>query len=244
MARVLVTLLAANLLAFLWLRGTFDDYLGAGRDPERLSLQVEANRLQVIGGERPPAGALPAQPAGTASGSPMPVPPVPAASGGAGVLVCNELSALDESALVRVRAFFSEYPTAYSTEIQAESEPPLLLVYTLPVEDQAAAQRKLIDFRRQGFENLAIIQTGKYRLGMSFGTFRTEDQARALVERLTQRGVRNLRIGQLEPAILRASVRYRYSANEAGPTTEARDKLAALLTQLVLSPKPCDPPRP
>lgn len=243
MARVLVTLLAANLLAFLWLSGTFDNYLGAGRDPERLSLQVEANRLQVIGGERPPAGPIPAQPAASTDGSSAPAAPGPAAAAGAAALVCAEISALDEAALVKVRAFFSENPTAYSTEIQAESEPPLWLVYTLPVEDLPAAQRKLNDFKRQGFENLAIIPTGRYRLGMSFGTFRTEDQARTLVERLTQRGVRNLRIGQLEPAIVRASVRYRYSTSESGPSAQTRDKLAALLAQLSLTPKPCDPPR-
>lgn len=244
MARVLVTLLAANLLAFLWLRGTFDDYLGAGRDPERLTQQVEANRLQVIGGERSPAGVVPSQSAAPATGSASPALPAPAATAGAGVMVCAEISPLDEAALIRMRAFFAEYPSAYSTEIQAESEPPLMLVYTLPTEDLVAAQRKLADFKRQGFENLTIIQSGKYRLGMSFGTFRSEEQARALVERLTQRGVRNLRVGQLEPALVRASVRYRFITSDAGPPQEARDKLATLLSQQALSPKPCDATRP
>lgn len=241
MARVLVTLLAANLLAFLWLRGTFDDYLGAGRDPERLGQQVEANRLLVMGGERPSAGAPPSQSPAPAGGSSS-----PASSGSPAItaaMVCAEISPLDEAALIKVRAFFSEYPSAFSTEIQAESEPPLLLVYTLPTEDLAAAQRKLSDFKRQGFENLAIIQTGRYRLGMSFGTFRSEDQARTLIERLTQRGVRNLRIGQLEPALVRASVRYRFSTGDTGPSAEARDKLATMLAQQALSPKPCDAPR-
>lgn len=62
MLRLLLTLIAANLLALLWWQGALDSIVGSGRDPERVRQQVDADRLRVVPLDRLKNGAAPGQP--------------------------------------------------------------------------------------------------------------------------------------------------------------------------------------
>ena len=52
MRRVLLLLVLANLVAFLWWRGYLDDLITNAREPERVRQQVEPDRLRVLPPER------------------------------------------------------------------------------------------------------------------------------------------------------------------------------------------------
>lgn len=302
MLRILLTLVAANLLAFLWIRGSFDSLLAGARDPDRLNQQVEADRLRVAAADRAantagakpsarpapgaasstpagaggPAGATagvgaPVQPAnpaaagnnpgatpagGSATGAPAggspasgaPSEPVNAttipsgglaARGDLSLLACSEFGPLDDSKLIRARNFFNEHAAYFMSEVEPVEDPPLFLVYALASESMQQAQRKLLDFKRQGFEGIAIINEGQYRLSMSFGTFRTEEAAKAVVENLTRRGVRNLKIAGRDLSNSKSMIRYRYQAGDQGPPKEISDKLIALGGELGVTPNLC-----
>lgn len=69
MRRLLILLVLANVLAFCWWRGWFDDYLGSPRDPDRAARQVGADRLVIVPLSRLPSGNVaPAGGAGDAQG--------------------------------------------------------------------------------------------------------------------------------------------------------------------------------
>lgn len=158
------------------------------------------------------------------------------------VLACNEFATLNATRLARARSFFGQHPAYFEIETDVLEEGVSLLVYTPPVENQAAAQKKLADFRRQGFEDIAIISEGPQRLGMSFGTFKHEAAARAMVDNLTNRGVRNLRIAERDAS--RTLLRYRYPGGDNGLPRDLRVRLTALAAEIGQTPRACTAARP
>jgi hypothetical protein len=295
MPRILLTLLAANFLVFMWLRGAFDSYLTGARDPDRLNQQVDAERLRVASASRAqptPAGkptvstpgavpvpgagspvaadssnANPGLNSGAANATPAPASApasatasAPGSNTGTGtesrpaaapnaptlpltldanLLACSELAPLDELLLARARKFFADNSAYFVTEVDAIDEPPSFLVYSVPSEDLAAAQRKFVDFKRQGFEGITVITEGPRRFGMSFGTVRSEALAKAMVDSLTRRGVRSLRIDGRDPNAVRTVIRFRYQAGDQGLPTEVSKELQSLSTELGLKPVSC-----
>ncbi len=278
MLRILLTLLAANFLVFLWLRGSFDSYLSGGRDPDRVNQQVDAERLRVAPpGRAPNAGAskpttnlpgvVPGQSGVSApvADSTAAIPGVGAPGGGisdpsggrtgsaanpdnpgnlpsrmnTNLLNCSEFAPLDAAKLTQARKFFSEHAAYFVSEIDSVPAPAIFRVYTLPLDGPEAAQKKFNDFRRQGFEGIAVITEGSQRWGMSFGAVATEALAKAMVESLTRRGVRNLRIDSGDPDASKSLVRFRYQGGEQGLPPEVNKDLLALGAELGLKPVDC-----
>ena len=278
MLRILLTLLAANLLVFLWLRGSFDSYLPGGRDPDRVNQQVDAERLRVAptgrgqnagtskAGMNLP-GVVPGQSgvAAPAAETPASIPGVVAPGSGVSdplggragnaanpdnpgntparintnLLSCSEFAPLDAAKLTQARKFFSEHAAYFVSEIDAVQEPASFRVYTLPVDSLEAAQKKFNDFKRQGFEGIAVITEGSQRWGMSFGALGTEALARAMVESLSRRGVRNLRIDSGDPDTSKSLVRFRYQGGDQGLPPEVNKELLAFGAELGIKPVVC-----
>jgi hypothetical protein len=243
MFRVLLTLLIANLLAFLWLRGSLDNYVANGREPERLDRQIDAEKLSLrsaTGSAAPPAGGASAisgtaAPGASASSSVAPASPTPAAP----IEVCREVTVPSGVALERVRAFFAEQGGRFKTETLGAERTVTYQIYTLPVENLATAQRKLADFKRQGFDSVSIIESGPQRLGMLIETAASASAATARLQALAQRGVRNMRIQEEESTPAVTKLRYRYTEMDSGMTAEVRTKLAGLLVELGVSAVGC-----
>jgi len=59
-----------------------------------------------------------------------------------------------------------------------------------PFANRAAAETRVAELRRQGARDMAILEVGRGQFAISFGAFRTEQGAGALVEELSQLGVR------------------------------------------------------
>ena len=271
MLRILLTLVAANFLVFLWLLGSFDSYLAGGRDPDRISQQVDTDRLKVApagrtsnaGASNVASAAVPGNPGRPNPDAPNTVNPdsatattqvPPASTSGAdsqnngraspiisNLLACGEFAPLDAAMLARVRTFFTDHAAYFVSEIETLPDTASYLVYSTPTENLAAAQRKFLDFKRQGFEDIAVISEGARQFGMSFGAVRTEALAKALVESLTRRGVRSLRIAAADPDALRSVARFRYQAGGEGLPTDVSKDLEALGAGLGLTATACTP---
>ena len=65
-------LVVANLLCFAWFNGWMAPLGGDGREPDRITRQIEPQRLRIVSPYRMPADAPPAssQPSGEPSGAP------------------------------------------------------------------------------------------------------------------------------------------------------------------------------
>ena len=59
-----------------------------------------------------------------------------------------------------------------------------------PFASKAAADTRVAELRRQGARDMTVLEVGRGQFAISFGTFRTEQGAGALVEELSQLGVR------------------------------------------------------
>ncbi len=242
---VLGLLIAANVVAFLWWHGEFASWTGSSREPDRLRQQVDADRLKVLptpgramqgGGPAAPGVPAASGTSGTPTASGAPVASGPAAAGP--VESCVETGPLEETRSARVRRFLTETPLVRG-EIEPLGDAGVWMVYTPPSETLAVAQRRAADLRRLGVRDLYLMPDGPYRLGISFGLFRSEEGARALMDSLTQQGVRGLRVvlrGANEP---RFSFRLYLAAGDSPQARELAQRLAALQTELGVNPLPC-----
>ena len=238
---VLGLLIAANVVAFLWWHGDFASWTGSSREPDRLRQQIDADRVKVL----PPPG-RPAQGGGPAASAAPAAAGAPGSSGQAAagpVETCVEIGPLEETRSARVRRFLADTP-----QVRGETEPlgdaGIWMVYTPPSETLAVAQRRAADLRRLGVRDLYLMPDGPYRLGISFGLFRSEEGARALMDSLTQQGVRGLRIalrGANEPKF---SFRLHAAGGDSPPARELAQRLTALQTELGVNPQPCAAARP
>jgi len=64
-----------------------------------------------------------------------------------------------------------------------------------PLSDKAAADKKATELKRLGITDFFVVyDAGPYRNAISLGTFRSEETAKDLLDRLGQKGVRSARI--------------------------------------------------
>lgn len=69
------------------------------------------------------------------------------------------------------------------------------LVLIPPLNDKAAADKKATELKKFGVTDFFVIyDAGPYRNAISLGTFQSEEAAKELLDRLTQKGVRSARI--------------------------------------------------
>lgn len=222
LAWILAVLVIANALAFAWVHGDLDALSGNAPAPERMRRQVDADRLQV---QAPTAGAA-------ADGK--------SPSRAAAPETCIELGPLDEPRAARLRALAEEFAPKVRIEQQSDDTGAgVWMVYSSPADSLAGAQRRLADFRRQGIQDLYLMQDGPWRWGISFGLFRSEDGARGLLESLARQNVTGLKVAQRAASDSRALLRLRWDA-EPWPGNDWAPRLAAALAELGLSPTVCN----
>lgn len=198
MLRLLVVLLLmANAGFYAWHVGWLTPLLGtqaaAGRDPQRLHEQVNAERLIVLS----PSGQI------QALGIPTPtmrsVPPTDTATSAAAASgACLEAGPFNEDEQRQVQILLSKALPASAWTTQTVAVPGLWLVYMGPYPDADTVQRKQTELRR--IRNLSFEEVrspASLRMGLSLGRFNVEAQAQAALESMKLRGVRTARVVNL-----------------------------------------------
>lgn len=225
---LLACLVLANLYAFALFQDWLAPWVGADREPQRLSGQRSPERLRVVPLQRlgPVQAPAPGTPEGgpgvsSAAGSaPAPMPaPAPTApqppSSAAGIVsaplapdaavpsteVCVAFGGLDEQRASRLReALQAGGARVTTTRVELPSG---YLVYAPPAPTRAEAQQRLGALLAAGQADVFVVQDGPLRFAVSVGLFRSEETARALVTRLQERGETGLQIAPRGPVTVR-----------------------------------------
>lgn len=188
---LLIVLILLNLIAFAALQGWLGGAAPRG-EPERLSNQLNPERIKLRQATAPTRAAAPRPPAPAPAAPPAPQPmasPAAAASPPA----CVAFAALSPEAArgmgetvatqrdLKVRDVPTEVPSSWWVNLP-------------PAESKEAAEAKVAELRRQGVTDLFIVQDpGPNQFAVSLGLFKQELQAQRLVEQLEGKGVAGVR---------------------------------------------------
>lgn len=75
-------------------------------------------------------------------------------------------------------------------------------VFLPPPSNRPDAERRVADFKSRGIGDVALADNGAQRYVVSFGSFRTEDAARARADELAKKGVANARLAPRQQTVL------------------------------------------
>lgn len=211
---IFLLLLLGNLLFFAWSQGYFGR-LDDGREPQRVSRQIDPDKLNV-------ASLTAAEAAARLT------PPPPA-------LACRQIGDLtpDEARQLLERA--QAEPAV--GELKFVSRPVETggahWVHIPALPDKAAADKKMQEIRQRGVTEAALMRdeaTGRFAI--SLGVFSTPEAAAAHLQTLKGQGVRSAIVSPYARSAAKTEVVVR------GPKTVLSEHLPALLNALGLGEKP------
>lgn len=188
---LVVALLVANGLFFLWSQGWLDGVIGlrarGDREPERLAAQVRPESVVVL-----KSAPLPAAPR-SAGATPASAPLVAAAPDclEAGPFASTEFDAAEA-------ALRAALPAATWSTLRTE-KPAVWLVYLGAYPDRDAMLRKEQELSRlrDSLEEVAVPSEGPY--GLSLGRYPSRSAAERALAQYQERGIRTARVLQASP---------------------------------------------
>lgn len=201
--RLLLALLAANLLMFGIGLGYLDPTNSPAREPYRLSQQVGAEKLRLI----PAAKNLSEQ---EDSQQPQITDPV-----------CRVFFGLTTAQAERIDSDLRGLGIEQIQRGEVMDDQSLWMVYHPPLRDRGEANRRLAELRRRGISDIfLILDDPALRLGISVGTFRNQEAAHARLTNLGQQGVATLRIREYKPGGLRVWLRVTAYKTDLNPALD------------------------
>lgn len=253
--RVLVfVLVLANLLFFLWDRGSLGG--APAPDAKRLEQQLSADQIRIVTPDEP-APAAPAtsaesdataaaeassgkaaektadKGANKSGNSPKNPPAAPS-----GPEACLQLNALAGADLSRVESLVGEQFPAFRSERLGMAEKGGYWVYIPPLSGKAEAERKATELQRLRVPELFVIQdAGPNRFAISLGIFSSREKAAERLSQLREMGVRSAKIGEREAKAASGSLLLR---GPAAQTDALRKKLRE--TAAKYAPAECKAP--
>ncbi|WP_211455130.1 SPOR domain-containing protein [Collimonas antrihumi] len=171
-------LLLANATLFAMQKG----YLGAlysdGREPTRISKQLQADKIKMTVADA--ASAAPA----TATAD---LPPV---------VACTEIGNFTAAEARRFSSQLAERTPAVKFVRRETQEVASHMVYLPSLGSKEAADKKADEVRRLGISDFFVIQdSSALRYGISLGIFKTDEAAQKQVAGLAKRGLSGAKVG-------------------------------------------------
>ena len=222
-----IVLIFANLLALALWKG----WLGGGDadgQPERLSNQLNADRLKLVADARPPAPRPREAVAGAdkpssapAPTAPTPVPAEPAAAEASAPPACVAFAGLGVDQAQELAARIGKVGGGLRLTESRTEQPSSWWVYIPSQGSKDGADRKAAEVRKLGVDDLYIVpDAGPNQFAISLGLFKNEGAANRQLDLLRAKGVRSAQIATRGSALVRLEVR--------GPS----DSLATLVSDL------------
>jgi hypothetical protein len=184
-------LLLLNIALLAWQQGVFGRFAESGREPERITRQLQPDRIRVLNEKdvqelrerasqsRAAAGAQAAAPA-------TPDLTVPQA--------CVEFGDFIGTDVARVEAALLQLGLGSRQTARQVEVPGLFIVYLPPYKTRPEAERVAADLNQRGVKDMMILSDGPLRLGISLGAFRDVELARAHAAAVEKLGVKNIRV--------------------------------------------------
>lgn len=209
---VVVVLVAANLISFLWIQG----YLGKTANPDALRIEKQwyPERLSVLAqGESPRFS-------GRRADTQEPVDRRPPES-------CQLLGDLAGTDADRVEKMLAEQFSSFKVTRRSLAENIGYWVYVPPLANQDEVGRKTAELQQQGVQEYFVIQaSGPNQFAISLGTYRTLDAANNRLAAVRAKGVTSARVAERKGKAVLASLEIH------GPEAQAEGLREAILALL------------
>jgi hypothetical protein len=226
-------LLLANAGLAAWQQGYLETLLPSGREPGRMSKQLNADKIRVI----PPPDTV------SAAAAPPAAAPAPVSAAAAQeeqkpeALACTEVGNFNRQEAGQFETKLAALALNAKVSKRPIKEVTTHIVYIPPLPDLESAEKKVGELRRLGITDYYIIQDNSpLRMGISLGIFKQEEAARDQLAKLNQRGVRSARIGARSFASTAVAFQLR---DLDAPARENLGKLAATFPKSEI--RPCQP---
>ena len=190
----------ANLVLFAWQQDVFGGLPEAGREPERVNRQVEAERIRVL--TQPEVQALrqkakevprEAPSAAPLSGAASPGSPVAAAD--LAGMPCVEVGDFTIESAGKVRQRLEALAIGDRLTVRSVEQPGWFMVYVPPFKTRAEVDRRADELRKAGIkELLVIVDNTPMRYGIALGSFKDQDLANRHAADLERRGIKGVRV--------------------------------------------------
>lgn len=203
MKLVFLFLVLVNLLLFAWQQGAFGRFAEGGREPERLSHQLESGRIRILSEkdvqqlkERAAPAKAEANPAAPSQppAAPQSVPAASTVLDLTAAQACVEFGDFIGADLSRAESALFRLGIGTRQSTRAVEVPGWTMVYLPPFKTRIEVDRAVADLGRRGVKDLQVLNDGPLRLGVSLGSFRDAELARAHLASLEKRGVQGARI--------------------------------------------------
>lgn len=210
MLRLLVLLLViANAAFYGWRQGWLDDLVGVraqgDREPGRLALQVEPQRVRVLsagpakGGTTPTVAAAPEAPT-----------------------VCLEVGPYTAAQLAPAQSAIAGVVPPDRIEDARHETPAAWIVFMGPYPDADTRRKKVDELRRLKVTSEEVRQVPELGDGLALGRFDNRAAAERALADVTTKGVRTARLAQMVPPVVTHTLRI------AAVSPELQQQLAAL----------------
>lgn len=205
-------LVLGNLLLFAWGQG----YFGArsGGEAERLTAQIEPDKLRIAGVGTPPTTIDPPREE------------------------CRALSGMEPSAALTLVAMLGARDAQLNISQRPLEEPRAWWVHIPPLANGAQADKKAAELSKLRIRDFYVVrESGPNQYALSLGLFKTEESAKAYIGELQKKGIKSARTLLREPASDKVVVEVR------GMPDRLARVLADLPAELdVPSPSTCQKP--
>lgn len=196
-------LVLVNVALFAWQHGVFGRFAESGREPERIARQVEPERIRVLSDRE--VQVLRERAAAQSRAAAVAAPPS-APANGAGIDLsvaqsCVEFGDFIGPDLSRAETALLKLGLGSRQSARTVEAPGWYLVYLPPFKTRAEADRAMAELKKSGVKDLLVFSDGPLRLGVSLGSFRDPELAKAHVASLVKLGVKNARVSDKPTAV-------------------------------------------
>ena len=221
-------LVLVNVALFAWQHGVFGRFAESGREPERIARQVEPERIRVLS-ERE-VQVLRERAAAQSRAAAAATPPPSAPVNGAGIdlsvaQACVEFGDFIGPDLARVETALLRLGLGSRQSARTVEAPGWYLVYLPPFKTRAEADRAVAELKKSGVKDLLVLTEGPLRLGVSLGSFRDAELAKAHMASLVKLGIKNARVSDKPTAVSATRLQMREL------DTEAAQQLGAIVKE-------------
>jgi hypothetical protein len=167
-------LVLGNLLLFVWGQG----YFGArsGGEAERLTAQIEPDKLRIAGVGAPPKAVDPPREE------------------------CRALSGVEPSAALTLVAMLGARDAQLKISQHPLEEPRAWWVHIPPLANSAQADKKAAELSKLRVRDFYVVrETGPNQYALSLGLFKSEESAKEYLDVLQKKGVKSARVLLREP---------------------------------------------
>ena len=235
MKLVFLLLLLLNVALFAWQQGAFGHFAEGGREPERIARQLQPDRIRVLTEKdvqelrerasqaRVVSAAAALPPASTPATPDLSLPQA-----------CVEFGDFLSTEVARVEAALLQLGLGSRQTARPVEVPGWYMVYLPPFKTRPEAERAAADLSKRGVKELLVLGEGPLKLGISLGSFRDPELARAHAAAVEKLGVQNVRVSD-KPSPVTAT---RYQLRELDAA--AAQRLASIRKEFpAQSVRPC-----